>query len=116
MERRILDGIATVIVEDSNETIIIDQPDEMVIEGECFEVETIEDDGEWGVCVGINGRELPAYIGPFRVVPLIASEQILQTANKSVYQDIEVTKIPVYETTNPSGGLTVFIGGDISYG
>ena len=75
-----------------------------------------EHDGELGIITTMHEGAYPAYTGPSIVVPKIAQEQVLETKDKTLFKNIEVTKIPIYETTNPSGGTTVYIGGDIAYG
>lgn len=100
MKRRLLDGIATLILEDGDETIIIEQPEGMLIDG----------NAEWNVCIGINGHELPPYTGETIVTPKAFQSTTLQTAYKSVYENITVLEIPYNEVSNPSGGTTVSIG------
>lgn len=56
------------------------------------------------------------YDGDYVVTPMIAREQVLGTAQKLLTQNVTVKKIPVFITSNPQGGETVYIGGDISYG
>lgn len=56
------------------------------------------------------------YDGDYIVVPKAHSEQILETAQKLVLEDITVTKIPYHETSNLFDGKTVFIAEDINYG
>lgn len=49
------------------------------------------------------------YEGPYEVVPLAWNDQTLETREKLMRRNVHVTKIPYYETTNPSG-KTVYIG------
>lgn len=51
------------------------------------------------------------YQGDYTVIPKIATDIILPTAQKSMAQDVTVKEIPVYVTGNESGGNTVIIGG-----
>lgn len=51
------------------------------------------------------------YQGAYTVIPKIATDIILPTAQKSMAQDVTVKEIPVYVTGNESGGNTVIIGG-----
>lgn len=67
-------------------------------------------DGEVGTFTVIRGGTFPAYTGETVVTPLAFASTVLETANKTVYSDIEVLEIPYTETTNPSGGITVSIG------
>ena len=86
----------------------------MTMDGDCSL--EIPESGECGVITAINSGALPAYTGATRVVPFVASEQILETAMTTVTENITVEKIPVHVTSNLQGGNTVYIGGDISYG
>ena len=57
---------------------------------------------------GSEGR-LPYYLGEYVVDPRKV-EQILETKNKSMRDDVTVNPIFYAETTNLSGGLTAVIG------
>ena len=50
------------------------------------------------------------YNGPYAVTPATYREQVLATKNKSMREDVTVGKIPVYEVSNTTGGLTLTIG------
>lgn len=50
------------------------------------------------------------YDGEYTIVPSAYSDQVLNTRNKFLKQNIVVTEIPTYETSNDSG--TTFIIGD----
>jgi len=54
------------------------------------------------------GQILPIYTGATTIIPT-ASNQVLPTEKKSVLEDITVTAVPTYETSNPSGGYTFTI-------
>ena len=51
------------------------------------------------------------YIGTYEVVPDVYQAQVLDTENKLLSNNVKVHKIPQYETSNPSGGYTLIIGG-----
>lgn len=51
------------------------------------------------------------YQGDYTVVPKIATDIILPTAQKSMSRNVTVKEIPVYVTGNEAGGNTVIIGG-----
>ncbi len=55
------------------------------------------------------------YDGEYIVDPSF-EQQILETKNKTMEDDVTVNAIMVSRTTNTSGGYTVYIGGDIEYG
>lgn len=52
----------------------------------------------------------PEYEGPTTVVSRIGAETVLETAMTTVMSDITVERIPVWEVSNPAGGVTVTIG------
>lgn len=49
------------------------------------------------------------YQGEYIVTPKAYEETVLQTANKTVLDDVTVKIIPYHETSNLSGGYTVVI-------
>lgn len=53
---------------------------------------------------------IPYYTGEYEVTPQ-TYEQKLETAGLRMSDDVTVFEVPYYETTNPSGGYTVIIGG-----
>ena len=57
---------------------------------------------------GSEGR-LPWYLGDYEVDPRKV-EQTLETANKSMREDVVIHPIFYAETSNLSGGLTAIIG------
>lgn len=59
---------------------------------------------------GEGGTTYPTYAGPFDVTPMVDMNQILHTQETIVLQNIQVDPIPYYETSNPVGGQTVYIG------
>ena len=56
------------------------------------------------------GNDYPRYIGPKIVTPEANNLQILQTKKKLLLDNVAVLPIPYYETSNPKGGTTVYIG------
>lgn len=50
------------------------------------------------------------YVGPYEVTPDFDT-QTLDTAQKTMTDDVTVEPIPVYRTSNPQGGKTIYIGG-----
>lgn len=55
-----------------------------------------------------NGEVVDTYEGDYVVSPKIR-DQILETRNKKMLEDVVVEKVPYYETSNTSG-TTVYIG------
>lgn len=56
-----------------------------------------------------SGSMLPMYDGSYIVVPT-KQEQILNTKNKSMADDVTIHAINRSETSNPEGGKTIVIG------
>lgn len=54
--------------------------------------------------------QMEHYDGPYDIMPSIDFDQILETANKIVGENITIAQIPYAETTNTAGGYTVTIG------
>ena len=59
---------------------------------------------------GGSGGKLPTYDGEYIVTPKPFEEQVLETKNKSMTDDVTVREIPYSEVTNPEGGKTINIG------
>lgn len=57
-----------------------------------------------------GGGKLPTYDGEYVVTPKPFIEQVLETKNKSLVEDVTVLEIPYSEVANPEGGKTVNIG------
>lgn len=70
----------------------------------------IPESADGGIEFAIYDTPLPPYTGITTVVPKAFDSTVLETANKSVYDDITVLEIPYTETSNLSGGTTVSIG------
>ena len=60
--------------------------------------------GTIGIPYGSN-----RYTGEYIVTPRAFDKTVLETANKTMLDDVTVKKIPYHETTNLSGGMTVVI-------
>ena len=50
------------------------------------------------------------YKGPYEVEADLYEDQTLATKDKTCTEDITVKKVEYAETSNPAGGLTVYIG------
>lgn len=59
----------------------------------------------------VDPGEYPVYHGETDIVPKAHSDIVLETNGKLLLSDVNIHKIPYYETTNVSG-ITVYIGGD----
>lgn len=51
-----------------------------------------------------------SYNESYEITPSV-SQQILQTKNKTMINDLTIKSIPYYEVANTSNGITVTIGG-----
>ena len=60
-----------------------------------------------------NNPKYDIYDGEYDVTPSVSEEQTLHTANKVLENDITVRTVPYIETSNPSNGITVYIGKDV---
>ena len=58
----------------------------------------------------ITNGEVHYYDGPYEVIPMVNTTQILPTANLFLSENVNVDQIPYYEVSNPSGGKTATIG------
>lgn len=52
------------------------------------------------------------YEGEYTVIPKANAPTVLETAGKTLNKDVTVTKIPYYETSNPTGD-TVYIASEV---
>lgn len=63
-----------------------------------------------GVISAPSGSFAPIYDGSYEITPLAFTETIMETEGKRMADDVSVSAIPYFETTNESGGYTVIIG------
>ena len=61
------------------------------------------------VSAAYNMIAAPSYEGDYEVTPRLYA-QSLDTDGKLMNDDVTVYEIPISQTTNPTGGLTVLIG------
>lgn len=64
------------------------------------------------ITADIIGGDVEEYKGSYEVTPQV-EEQTLSTARKVMRNDMKIKKIPYFETSNNSGGNTVFIGSEV---
>lgn len=62
-----------------------------------------------GTTVDVQIIEGQHYTGSYIVTPLAYNDQELLTKNRVLDDNIIVQKVPKYETSNLSGGMTVYI-------
>lgn len=87
--------------------------DQTTVNGNISPITTISGNITYGIG---EGDFSPVYDGDYNVTPLAFQEVKLNTKDKKLIEDIVVREIPYYETTNPSGGNTVYIAGQIEFG
>lgn len=61
--------------------------------------------------ISTGTEDLEKYKGAIEVIPSVKVEQVLETASKWNENDITIKKIPYFEVSNNSGGITATIGG-----
>lgn len=61
--------------------------------------------------VNLSRGQIDIYDGEYIVTPKPFTEQILETKEKTMADDVTVLAIPYYETSNVSG-ITIYIGGE----
>ena len=75
------------------DTVVLDGEIELILDGSaecCLEVPEC---GEYGETITVNKGALPAYTGPTEIIPN-EDHQTLETANKSVLENITIAPIP----------------------
>ena len=79
-----------------------------------IEIGKVTQIGKLSISVEGGGGYAPVYKGEYEVIPKTDESTILQTKGMQLTKNVTVTKIPYWETTNPQGGETVYIGGDLN--
>lgn len=97
-----IDGIITETLEDTDE-----------ITGMLTSLQIVDGKITYG---NGTGETVPIYDGQYTVVPKAFEDIVLHTKNKKMIDDVTVKEIPYFETSNISGGLTVYIAGQIEFG
>ena len=59
--------------------------------------------------VTLGELSYPKYDGEYEITPIV-EEQVLETRQKVMVEDLTIQAIPFYETSNTTGGTTVYIG------
>ena len=92
--------------DDNEQSITIEQNRSQEIDINIIPLQdvAVEQDG-----ITINVNEAPDYEGEYTVTPKV-EEQTLATARKILNEDVVVEKIPYFEVSNNSGGITASIG------
>ena len=81
------------------------------IDNDEFEVELTQSDFDidFEEAVIVQGERLPNYEGEYNVIPRV-NEQVLETKDKSMIDDVTINAIPYVEVSNVGGGYTATIG------
>lgn len=84
---------------------------DMSIDGDDFNVELIQSefDIDFAEAIIVQGERLPNYEGSYEITPRVV-EQMLETKDKSMIDDVTVNAIPYVEVSNVGGGYTATIG------
>lgn len=84
---------------------------DMSIDGDDFNVELIQSefDIDFAEAIIVQGERLPNYEGSYEITPKVV-EQMLETKDKSMVDDVTVNAIPYVEVSNVGGGYTATIG------
>lgn len=77
-----------------------------------FDLDDMSFEPEFNVNVNTQGDVVP-YTGDYIVDPDFAT-QILGTKEKYMLDDVAVNPIEVARVSNPAGGRTIYIGGEIN--
>ena len=68
------------------------------------------------ITYGIGESEhVPEYEDAYTITPLAFQDIVLPTKDKQLKDNITIKEIPYYETSNTSGGSTVYIAGQIEF-
>ncbi len=65
-----------------------------------------------GIEISGRGMVYENYEGSYVAVSMPDESQVLETKDKHMNDNVLVLPIPYYETSNPRGGKTVYIGGN----
>lgn len=58
-------------------------------------------------------KEYDAYAGDYKVIPKAFDSQVLETANKVLKENVTVSEVPYWETSNESNGTTAYIAKEV---
>lgn len=62
-----------------------------------------------------SGETVPIYEGNYEATPLAFQRTVLNTEGKKMEKNVVVKEIPYYETSNLSGGTTVYIARQVEF-
>lgn len=82
--------------------LVLDDEEELLL--------TLDEDEELLLTLEDYASSYPIYDGDYVVTPRLNEEQVLETANKVMADNVTVNPVPVTITVNPYNGKTVVIG------
>lgn len=94
-----------------NDTVVIGGEISLSMTVDGYASLTITIDGVSGVVYEVERNPHETYDGDYMVIPSL-NEQVLYTENKLMTDDVTITEIPYFETSNVSG-TTVYIADTI---
>lgn len=72
------------------------------------------EDGAFNATFGTFNTRIPdPYTGAYIATPKAWEEQVLETAHKTMLDDVTVLRVPYYETHNTTNGLTAYIASEV---
>ena len=74
-----------------------------------FESNNFGFDVDFGEVHVVNKGGYKSYDGSYEITPRLR-EQVLETSDKIMHDDLKIKEIPIARVSNPSGGTTVIIG------
>lgn len=81
------------------------------VDADEFDVDIVQNDFDinFAEAIIVQGERLPNYKGSYEITPRVV-EQMLETKDKSMIDDVTVNAIPYVEVSNVGGGFTATIG------
>ena len=58
-------------------------------------------------------KECESYDGKYNVIPKAFEQTTLNTANKLLHENVVISEVPYYETSNNADGVTVYIAKEV---
>lgn len=74
---------------------------------------TLSGESKLSAKLSATGKRYDIYTGDTSVIPKAFESQILETGGKFLTDDITVLKVPYWETSNKSDGMTVYIAQEV---
>lgn len=83
---------------------------------ECYKVQISE--YEWRLNVAVetetqSGEEPEVYTGAYDITPQAYASQTLDTSGKVMNDDVVISEVPFFKTSNDAGGITSYIAKEV---